>query len=218
MFTVVKMEGESLREKQLKKRKFLAEKYRDLYLDYQYGLEHTPDRLKAVYYGVKYICMINLTPETTYHDLLRVFAEIRDINCMISFLSISQVMNLFPITKDYDGKRYEAKDYYSTMEYLENKDLDIPLGDEVEMFFMNYYNGDIISYSIKEFLILDKLLKFEGREGLLEGALRLMDPDGKVDTYTYHKDEGYIYNQRTGKTHKVEKPKKRIPKYLKVIK
>ena len=36
-------------------------------------------------------------------------------------------------------------------------------------------------------------------------------------TYSYYKNEGILVNRQTGEVTKVEKPKTRVPKYMKVI-
>ena len=68
-----------------------------------------------------------------------------------------------------------------------------------------------MNFSIKELLVLDRLRKMDGMDGIMEGFANMMG----VDTYTINKKEGYIYNRRTGKTKPLKKP---IPRGFKIIK
>lgn len=202
-------------EKEKKKKEFLKQKYHDLYLNYQYGFESEIDIKKAIYFGIKYILLVNIN-ELDYRSLFIVSSEISNINQMISNLTYNEFINMFPITKDFDGKKFESKDYYSTIEYLDDFNLDEKI-DDVQSFFWNYYNTQLMNYAIKEMLIYDRILKYQSRPTLLEGFLDEIDPEGKIETYKYNKEHNYLQSTKTGKIHKI-KQKKRIPKYLKVIK
>lgn len=201
-------------EKKKEKNKFLQQKYYDLYLDYQYGFEKIPDKKKAIYYGIKYIAKSNV--DVGYQQLLKMFTEMCDIESLISNITFGDFISLFPVAKEYD-KTGEMKDYYSTMEYLEDKKMDEIIFENIDSLFWNYYNNDIISYNVKKMLIISRIQKYENGTDLMETLLSHLDPDNKIDTYIYNKEHNYIQNRRTGKITKV-KQHKRIPKYLKVIK
>ena len=205
-------------QKKEEKRNFLRKKYYELYLEYLYGFNDNQSDIKASFYGIKYIATIDLKTKTTYQDFLKIQTDIFDINFLLKKLTIKEIMNIYPIEKSFDGKKYEAKDYYSTMDYLFDKNLDVPIGEELFDLFFSYYNKDVINFSVKQFLVIDRLNKFEYKQGLLEGFLDIVDPGKKINTYTLHKKEGYIYNNKTGKTSKLNKVKKRKPKNLNILK
>lgn len=215
MFTVIEGTLYKKIEKEKKKKEFLKQKYRDLYLNYQYGFETEVDIKKAIYYGIKYILLVNHN-ELDYRNALIVQSEISDINQMITNITYNNLINMFPITKEFNGKRFECKDYFSTKEYLDKIDLDNYILD-VQEFFWNYYNISLMNYSIKEMLIIDRILKFQSKQSLLEGFLDEIDPEGKIETFRYNKEHNYLQSTKTGKTYSTKR-KKRIPKYLKVIK
>lgn len=204
-------------EKLRKKQNFLTQKYYDLYLAYQYGFDVGVDIKKAVYYGIKYISRINIK-DADYRTCLKIQCEIADINNMIAIITYDDMINMFPICKWFEGKKFEGKDYFSTKEFLETVRTDESIGSGVDEFFLNYYNTDIINFSVKSWLVYDRLMRFENKPGLLEGFLDIVDPEHKIQTFTYHEKEGYIYNKNTGRTQKVQKPKRRIPKYIKIVK
>lgn len=207
MFTLICGDKEKKAIELLEKRKFLRQKYYDLYLDYQYGFENLPDIKKSIFYGVKYILSVEINPEITYHDLLKIFSEIQDINNSISGLTIKEFMNIFPINKEYNGKKYCSNDYYSTMEYLQGKNLDDVIGDDRDEFISEYWNSSIISFQVREFMIVNALLKAQNKTGLLEQAMSMLDPEGKVGVYKYNKEEGYMLDSKTGKTFPCNKQK-----------
>lgn len=200
-------------KEQLKKIK--EEHYRTLYYDSLYSDEQ--DIAKTVFFGVKYVKLHTVDTTTSYRDVLQFFIEINEISRLMEQLTFAEIMQVFPITKDFDGWKYEAKDYWSTKEYLKEKNFDSKLSSEVDEFLWTYYNLDIINFGVKKTLIADKLLKMEGRQGILESFLDVIDPEKEIHTYTVHKDQGYIYDNTTGKTAKLVEPKKRKPNYLEVL-
>jgi hypothetical protein len=133
-------------------------------------------------------------------------------------MTVNELVNMFPILKEYDGEKYECKDYFSTIQFLETLDWNKPIGQEIHEFLSSYYNNDIINFCVKELLLMDKINKREGRKGIMEQFLEMADPQGKIDVITVHKDEGYIYHKNTGKTEKIRKPRKRKPSYMSVVK
>ena len=217
MFTIIQGTLNEKIEKEKKTKEFLKQKYHDLYLAYQYGFDIEIDIKKAVYFGIKYINLVNYN-ELDYRKLLITLSEIRDINQMIYNLTYNDLINMFPIAKVYNGKKFECKDYFYTIEYLSTININNKVEENVQNFFWNYYNNELMNYSIKEMLIIDKVLKFESKEGLLEGFLNEIDPEGNIKTFKYNKKHNYIQDTKTGKTYSVKRKKRRIPKYLKIIK
>ena len=58
-------------------------------------------------------------------------------------------MNIFPITKDYDGHKYAMKDYFYAMDKCKEHGLDKPIGNSFE-FLWDYHNvcigGFVVNY------------------------------------------------------------------------
>lgn len=55
---------------------------------------------------------------------------------LLEGLTPRQVLGLFPIEKSYDGEKYQAKDYYSSIETVNNLGIDIPLNYETAKEFL----------------------------------------------------------------------------------
>lgn len=202
-------------KKQLEKRIFLENKYYDLYLDYNYGFSKDINLQKSLYYGIKYIC-IKQIDNLPYNKLLTLFKDIQNIHSLMSTTTYSQMINMFPIIKEYDGEKYCCKDYYSTQDYLKDKDLNDLIGlNNTDEFCSYYYNNNIINFTVKSFLIVDKLRKYRNESGLLESVLEQLDPEHTINVYTYDKENDIMINNNT---HEIVKVKKKIPKYLKLVK
>ncbi len=121
-------------------------------------------------YGVKYI---NLTENE--------FVErgLEDIRYMLSFTNIlisiadrltpSELLNVFPVDKDYRGEKYGTKDYFTTMAVLREHGMNKPLGDDAERVLFDYMNKDIFNFMIACRHLADRLSYMEGKEASLEG-------------------------------------------------
>lgn len=206
------------KKERAKKKQFLCNKYKKLYESYLYGIDgHDFNVEKALLFGIKYIVSVDVDTETEYEQFLRLMITIQDIVSLLGNISYRKFIEMFPIIKEYDGKKWECKDYFSTMEYLNTKDLNQLIGNDGPELIWQYYNYDVMNFGVKQCLIQDRLLRVSGRKGLLESFFDEVAPGKEITTYTIHKKEGYIYNNKTGKTEKLRKPRKRKPKYINII-
>jgi len=216
MLIIAGGKGKEIEERR-KKREFLASHYKNMYYNAAfYGEEH--DINKAVLCGVKYVVFSDIDTKTSEREMLLFLSDVNDISSEMSNLTYSEMVELFPIGKYYDGGKWEAKDYWSTIEYLGTKNLGEKIGPDIDDFLWEYYNTDIMNFGVKKALVFDKYLRLQGEAGLIESFLEKFDTGRKVHTYTIHKDEGYIYDNVTGKTSKIVKPRKRKPCYINIVK
>ena len=60
-------------------------------------------------------------------------------------LTPKQLQQMFPISKEYDGDKYDMKDYYYTLHALEKAGMDKPIGTEMEAAHLlwDYQNTEI---------------------------------------------------------------------------
>ena len=80
-------------------------------------------------------------------------------------------------------------------------------------FLWDYQNRDIRNFEVNKMCTLSDMRRLEGHKGLME---EFMEAQG-VPSYTLHEKEGCMVNNMTGEVLKISKPKKRVPKYLKVL-
>lgn len=205
------------KEKKLKEKKeFLHKKYEELFRSNlakinQYNIN------KTIYFGVKYVCGVNIYKFETEDDFFNLFRDIVNIHDLVSLITFNDFMKLFPVEKDYIGYKFGCKDYWSTKEFLNDFNLNDFIDEKSDELFMEYFNFDIINFSVKSTILLDKIRRLQGERPLLDVFLDTVDPEGKIQPLTYYPDEGFMLNPATGKTFKVSKPKKRKPSYLNVV-
>ena len=169
---------------------------------------------KLVFYGVKWAGAIDQTKPKTIDKRKQDFAFYNMTYDLIKTLTPKEFMNIFPIEKKYDGKRYQCKDYFYTMDYLKTLDLDMVIGEEIDSFLWEYQNWDVADFVIEMMSIVSDLRRFEGKKSLMEEWADKND----IETFTKCKDakgKEYLLSNKTGKTVKISKPR---PRYLKVIK
>ena len=78
-----------------------------------------------------------------YIELEYSFSALMLYKDLISTLTYKEFMNIYPVAKEYDGDKYGFKDYWSTMEYLKDKDLDNRIGDNAMDLLLNYWSEEI---------------------------------------------------------------------------
>lgn len=169
---------------------------------------------------IKFVFLaVKLYPFMEHKGLTMEEAEVR-INAMsvimsyMATLTPTEFVRVFPIPKEYDGEKYFVKDYFSTIERLKKYPSDEEIGeDKIIEFLMEYYNWDIIKFEVKKLCLISYIRRLNGQKGVMEEFCEEND----IPTYSYYEAEGVMVESGTGKAVKVEKPKRRKPKYLKVV-
>ncbi|ABA42724.1 conserved phage protein [Bacillus phage Gamma isolate d'Herelle] len=168
---------------------------------------------KAIFYGVRYIS-ISKNDSLNYDYLMNRFLLISYLENLMKVLTPRDFMTIFPIDKNYDGARYEMKDYFFTMNEIKKIGMDTPIGEKIMEFLWDYQNfKDITLFNLASVSILNKLQKMQGKKTLTEEFAERLG----IDTYTKHKEKGgkeYITNDRTGEIQEVKKSR---PRYLKPV-
>jgi hypothetical protein len=168
--------------------------------------------VQAIYYGVKYVITLD---EPKNMDMARYkFSMIDIVNKGIAMLTPSELMQIFPVKKDFDGGKYGTKDYFFTMQELNKLGLDKRIGENVHDVLWDYQNNDIEMFLLAELMTASTIRKLEGHKGIVEEFAEQND----IKLYTLHEDADghkYIYDKSTGKTAKV---KRKMPRYIKLVK
>lgn len=134
---------------------------------------------------------------------------------LFSMLTPLELMQMFPVTKEYDGAKWQTKDYFYTMKELEKLDFNSPIGQQADVFevLTDYQNHDIDHFVVEVMMAMSTVRKFQGQPGIMEEFLA----DQGVTPVIFHEKEGYIYDPATGKSQPVQKPKKRMPKWMRIV-
>lgn len=172
------------------------------------------DLKKLIFYGVMAISKtIKFKNDDSRFRIMR-FDFISLINLYIGKLTPTEFMQMFPIKKDYDGKRWEVKDYFYTMEEINKMVKDEPIGDKVEEFLYDYHNDTIRYYSVEFMSSISDMRILKGEKGIFEEWAE----DNGISISTMHKTakgKEFMIDGKTGKSFKV---KKVHPRYLKIVK
>ena len=138
---------------------------------------------------------------------------------MLFQLTVREFVQDFPIIKDYDGKRYQCADFFSSWEQLSVFDLDTPFhaqtGDIIDLMW-GYQNKWIMLYLTSVFCMVGKLRGFNGESDLLTGFCEEqgIDPPTTIRVYEGANGKKYAVDSN-GKSMPLHKAK---PKWLKVVK
>ncbi|MEZ2325760.1 hypothetical protein R1C46_18295 [Bacillus tropicus] len=167
---------------------------------------------KIIFTGVRFIRYTE-SDSLDYDCLSNKFLIIGYLQELIKKLTPREFMNIFPVTKDYDGNKHEMKDYFFTMNSAKEIGMDTPIGGNILEFLYDYTNWDITCFTLSSINIMSRLRQIEGKKSLAEEFF----DDAGMDTYTMHTNQQgkqKVTNNRTGKTQEVQKPR---PRYLKPV-
>lgn len=121
---------------------------------------------KLIYWGVKVMGREREKPQTIEEAYSQFNARSVLID-WIGLLTPRQLMILFPIEKDYDGAKYQIKDYFYTMDVCVKHGLDTRIGNAFE-FLWDYQNWDTSHLVIEYMSDISNVRRFEGHPGLME--------------------------------------------------
>lgn len=162
--------------------------------------------------GIKYICScrdvskenIRLgvdEPKTLKQNQYR-FQMIDSIFGVLGCLTLRNFVTTFPIGKDYDGAKWECKDYFYTMDVLKNMDWDKPIGrDKLSELLWDYENDELRHAYIEFTTAMSAIYRAQTGKGIAETWCDNMG----IPTFTEDKETGIMKNNRTGD---IMKPKK----------
>lgn len=129
-------------------------------------------------------------------------------------LTYREFMNIYPPTKEYDGDKWDCKDYYFTMEHMKDKDLDSTIGKDraKELILCEYYSKEIMYIGCG---IMSTVCRLTEEQTGINPTLAFFTPE------IYPKDSkgNLIGVTPNGKVHKMENPRGEVSKpKLRVIK
>lgn len=166
--------------------------------------------IKNVLYGVK---LINLLPKAkNYDEAVNNFQLASTIQRLMGLLTPSELVNIFPIDKDFQGQKYEMKDYFYTRDYINKLDQLKPLDENITEFLWEYQNLEITNFNVSIMCLMSDIRRFEGKTSIAE---EWADMHG-IQTFTMHTDKRgkQFLVDKQGKVQKVSKPR---PKHLKLV-
>ena len=170
------------------------------------------DLMKIALAGIKYINSVreirreNARVGTDYVQTLEeskaTFDLVDAIFTVMGYIKLKNLVITFPITKDFDGHKWESKDYFYTMEVLSKLDWDKPIGrDKIFDFLWDYENDDLRNVCVDYMCAMSAISRSQTGKGIAE---QWCDDMG-IPTYTEDRETGIMKNNQTGD---IIKPKK----------
>ena len=167
---------------------------------------------KLVFYGVKFVATLrhDERKQQTQEQVQACFQIIELIRVFMMMLTPNDLVNLFPIKKEYDGEKYCWKDYFYTINALKAYPPDKPIGSNLDDLLWDYVNDDICEFMVNMLSTTSQLRRFQGQKGILE---EWTEQQG-IPTYTVNERDGYVMNNQTHQTMPYHKP---MPEYLRLV-
>ncbi len=170
--------------------------------------------------GVKYVCSScritrsnellgidepeTLEFKTDYQQLLDFIFSI------LGGMTLRNLVITFPIKKDFDGAKWECKDYFFTMDVLSKMEWDKPIGrDNIFDLLWDYVNDDLREICIKYIDVMSEIYRSQTGKGIAEQFCE----ENNIGTYAVNRETGIIKNNQTGDVTKLNKAS-----YLKIMK
>ena len=169
------------------------------------------DLMKIALSGIKYInlvCEIRKENErmgTDYwqslNDSQAIFNLIDVIFTIIGYIKLKNLVITFPITKEYDGDKWQSKDYFFTMDVLSKMDWDKPIGrDKVYDLLWDYQNDDLREACVGFTCAMSAMYRSQTGKSIAEEWC----DDMGVTSYTLDKENGIMRDNQTGEIMKIK--------------
>jgi len=133
---------------------------------------------------------------------------------LIGELTPRELIQMFPITKKYNGDKTESKDYFHTMEKIEAFGIDVLIDKNVSELFFDYQNRHITNYAIFKLGVIDDLRRHQGKQGMLEEFMSSKGVE-PVQIVTGYDGKEYLFDKKNNTTTELKKAR---PQYLRVVK
>jgi len=165
---------------------------------------------RCILYGIR---VINVSEDATDAEgMLARFQLSELIFGLIAMTTPRRFTRIFSIDKRYDGKRWETKDYFSTVEMIEEHGWDEPIKDPFD-FLWDYENIETRVFMVNYMSLVSDIRRLHGQPGLLEEWAA----EKGIPLYTMHTDQNGKQFLISGDGRSAPVKKKR-PRYLKLVK
>ena len=165
---------------------------------------------KMFFYGSRYITLKYRSKNkgmfepriVNYQELMEDFTFSNLMYQILGHLTLRQVQDMYPIDKEYDGKKYYCKDYFFSIEKLKGVDPDTLLCyqyPDITDFTWDYWNRELIDFDVAMMEIASDIRRCEGKKGIME---EFMEKQG-IESYTVSTD-GTMKNSKGEKICKLK--------------
>lgn len=169
------------------------------------------DLMKIALLGIKYINLVreirreserlNIDSKQSLEESQAIFNLIDTVFMVMGYIKLKNLVTTFPIKKEYDGEKWECKDYFYTMDVLSKMDWDKPVGrDNISDLLWDYQNDDLRHAYVEFTCATSAIYRSQTGKGLAEQFCE----DNGIGTCTVYKDAGIIKDNTTGYTTKLK--------------
>lgn len=169
------------------------------------------DLMRIALSGIKYVNSVRKVIReyermcTDYKQSLEesqaTFNLIDAIFTVMGYINLKNLVITFPITKEFDGDKWECKDYFYTMDVLSKMDWDKPVGrDNISDLLWDYENDDLRHAYVEFTCTMSAIYRSKTGKGIAE---QFCDDMG-IHTYTINKETGVVMDNQTGQTTKLK--------------
>lgn len=168
---------------------------------------------RSILYGVKLAGREK--GHMTYEELTVKFQLFEMVMHLVTMVTPRKFVQIFPIEKRYDGKRWDTKDYFYTVEMINEHGWDEPIGvttEEVFEFLWDYQNWDVMIFLVEYMGLMSDIRRAQGQPGIMEQWAA----ENGIRTYTMHSTSDgkqYVVDEN-GRSMPI---KKKRPKHLKLV-
>lgn len=170
------------------------------------------DLMKIALSGVKHVISVleirreNARLGTDYTKTLEesqaTFDLIDALFSVMGCIKLKNFVTIFPITKEYDGEKWQSKDYFYTIYVLSKMDWDKPIGrDNMYDLLWDYQNDDLREVCVEFTCAMSAIYRSQTGKGIAE---EWCDEIG-IPTYAVDNTNGIMQDNQTGKVMKIKK-------------
>lgn len=170
------------------------------------------DLMKIALSGVKHVISVleirreNARIGTDYTKTLKesqaTFDLIDALFSVMGCIKLKNFVTIFPITKEYDGEKWQSKDYFYTIDVLSKMDWDKPIGrDNMYDLLWDYQNDDLREVCVEFTCAMSAIYRSQTGKGITE---EWCDEIG-IPTYSIDNTNGIMRDNQTGKVTKIKK-------------
>lgn len=176
--------------------------------------EANPIIRKLVFYGVKTVITepkLELIDREKAESDFQFAGVVKDL---VAVLTPLEFMAIFPIDKEFEGHRWNMKDYFYTRDYIKTLEPNKPIGETALEFLWEYHNKDVTEFNIAVMMYMSRLRQLEGQPSLAVEWAEM----NELKTYSMHTDnkgKEFLLDKETGKT---VRTKKKTPRHLRIVK
>lgn len=170
------------------------------------------DLMKIALSGVKHVISVleirreNVKIGADYTKTLEesqaTFDLIDALFSVMGCIKLRNFVTIFPITKEYDGEKWQSKDYFFTMDVLSKMDWDKPIGrDKVYDLLWDYQNDDLREVCVEFTCAMSAVYRSQTGKGIAEEWC----DDLGIPTCSVDNENGIMRDNQTGKVMKIKK-------------